>query len=534
MKRLFYLLLPVIVAFALRLYPYSISGLPYSIDAWPLIKDANLIQQNTPLPLNAKVFDGYNNYYPIVSIFGVAVAQLTGLRVIDAMALFLPVTGALSVLIFYALVAMLYNEKIGFVASIIFATAYTLVIFTAGVTKETYANPLYLLLFLIFLHPKIGPLPRLSLFTLTSLTLIATHHFTSFIAIIVLSSMALAEFINNRRAGLSSDRLRLILPFLLLAGAALYYELYAIAGFQAPLTASDWLSAASYQVLAFSLTLYFTFNPSKRPIKYTIIECLAVLGATSLIVFLATRRVLLPGAPVLPSGYLIYGVPFVTASALVILGYGGQRLASASKHSGTLFWFAAVLGLEGFAVFGIPGLGFGLAYRTLNFLAPPLATLSGVGLFRIYNASNRSGTKKLVKTLAATALMTITATSCYTVYASVSLQERYLGYFWLYKKPEYEAGAWIVKTVNNQTVAADAKAQFLSYFNVSVDVAQGLKYLTGKTDSKPDILYIYDGMVKNGYVTLASYSVDLPEDWMKRLFTLNLVYSSGNVTVYAP
>jgi hypothetical protein len=139
-----------------------------------------------------------------------------------------------------------------------------------------------------------------------------------------------------------------------------------------------------------------------------------------------------------------------------------------------------------------------------------------------------------MKTLAATALLTITATSCYTVYASVSLQERYLGYFWLYTKPEYEAGTWIAKTVNNQTVAADAKAQFLSYFNVSVDVSQGLKYLTGKTDSKPDILYIYDGMVKNGYVTLASYSVDLPEDWMKRLSTLNLVYSSGNVTVYAP
>jgi hypothetical protein len=534
MKKLLYLFLPLVVAFALRLYPYSINGLPYSIDAWPLIKDANLIQQNTPIPLNAKVFDGYNNYYPIVSLFGVAVAQLTGLRVIDAMALFLPVTGALSVLIFYVLVTILYDEKIGFIASIIFATAYTLAIFTAGVTKETYANPLYLLLFLIFLHPKIGPLPRLALFSLTSVTLIATHHLTSFIAIIVLSSMALTAFINNRRAGLSSDKLRLILPFLLLAGAALYYELYAFAGFQVPLAPSDWLSAASYQLLAFSFTLYLTFNPSKRPIKYTIIESLAVLGATSLIVFLATKRSLLPAAPMLPSGYLLYGVPFIMASASAALGYGGQKLASTSKHLGTLFWFAAVLGLEGFALFGIPGLGFGLAYRTLNFLMPPLAILSALGLFRIHNASSRPGTRKLMKTLAATALLTITVTNCYTVYASVSLQERYLGYFWLYTKAEYEAGTWLAKTVNNQTVAADAKAQFLSYFNVTVDTAQGLKYLTGKTDSEPCVLYIYDEMAKNGYVTLASYSVDLPEDWTKRLFTLNLVYSNGNVTVYAP
>ena len=534
MKKLLYLLLPLIVAFALRLYPYSISGLPYSVDAWPLIKDANILQQNTPLPLNSKVFDGYDNYWPVVSIFGVAVGQMTGLKVIDAMALFLPVTGALSVLVFFALVTVLYDEKIGFLASIIFATAYTLAIFTAGVTKETYADPLYLLLFLIYLYPKIGSLPRLSLFVLTSVTLIATHHLTSFVAIIVLSSMALAEFINNRRAGVSSDGLRLILPFLLLGGTALYYELYAFVGFQVPLTASDWLSAVSYQLLAFSLTLYLTFNPHRRPTKHTIIECLAVLGATSLIVFLATKRVLLPGAPVLPIGYLIYGVPFMMASALTVLGCGGQGLAQPHNHSAILFWLSAVLGLEGFAVFGIPGLGFGLAYRTLNFLVPPLAILSAVGLYRIYTSSNRSAAKKLLKTLAATALITMTAISCYTVCASISLQERYLGYFWLYTKPEYQAGTWLGGTVNNQTVAGDAKAQFLTYFNVSVDTFEGLEYLTGKTDSAPSILYIYNEMMKNGYVTLGSYSVDLPQDWMKKLSILNLVYSNGNVTVYVP
>jgi len=534
MKKLLYLLLPLLIGFALSLYPYALSSLPYSVDAWPLIKDANILQQSTPLPLNAKVFDGYNNYWPIVSIFGVEVSQLTELNIVDALALFVPVAGALSVLIFFVLVTTLYNEKIGFLASIIFATAYTLAIFTAGVTKETYASPLYLLLFFIYLYPQMGSLTRLSLFVLTSVTLIATHHLTSFVAIIVLSSMALAEFINNRRAGVSSDGLRLILPFLLLAGTALYYELYAYAGYQVPLTASEWLSALSYQLLAFSVTLYLTFNPRTRPIKHTIIESLAVLGATSLIVFLATKRVLLPGAPVLPSGYIVYGVPFVMAAALAVLGIGGQGLSQAHKHSETLFWLAATVGLEAFALFGIPGLGFGLAYRTLNFIVPPLAILSGVGLYRIYTASNKSTAKKLLKTLAAGALITLAATNCYTVYASVSLQERYLGYFWLYTKPEYQAGTYMASTVNNQTVAGDAKAQFLTYFNISVNIDEGLEYLTGKTDSPPNILYVYSEMMKNGYVTQGSYSVDLPQNWTAKLLTLNLVYSNKNVTVYAP
>jgi hypothetical protein len=535
MRKLLYVLLPVLVALALRLYPYTISGLPFSTDAWPLVRNTELLVKNTPVPLNARIFDGYNNYYPISSIFGAVVAETIGLKPIEAMAIFLPVTGALSILIFYALVRMLYDEKTGFVAAIIFATAYTHAIFTAGVTKETYASPLYLLLIFIFLHPKLGKWTRLLLFTFASTILISTHHFTSFVAIIALSSIALAEFINSHRAGLASQKHRLILPLILIAGAGLYYELFASAGFQVPLLPSDWLSAASYQVLAFSITLYITVNASKPSKRYMIVECLAALIITTLIVLLTTRRPLLPGAPLLPTSYIIYGTPFIIASALIILGVGGQNAVSRNKHLPTLFWFAAVLGLEGYASFGIPGLGFGLAYRTLNFIQPPLAIFSALGLCRLYNATNRSNSKKLMKTLAMTALLAITILNSYGVYAAVSLQERYMGYFWLYTMPEYHAGAWIAKIANNQTVAADVKVSYLlkGYFNVSVDSIQGLKYLAGKTVSEPQILLVYDQMVKNGYVLSTSYSVDLPENWMEKLSSLNSIYSNGHVTVNA-
>jgi len=72
------------------------------------------------------------------------------------MAIFLPVTGAMAILIFYVLVKRLYNAKISFMASIIFGTAFTHAFFTAGVTKETYANLLYLSVILIFPHPTIN------------------------------------------------------------------------------------------------------------------------------------------------------------------------------------------------------------------------------------------------------------------------------------------------------------------------------------------------------------------------------------------
>ena len=269
------------------------------------------------------------------------------------------------------------------------------------------------------------------------------------------------------------------------------------------------------------------------------LECSTATAVPLIITLLTAKTSITPGAPVLPSHYLVYAVPLVIASPFIVLGYDEVKKNGNGSASATLFWLAAVLGLEGYAVFGCPDLGLGLAYRTVNFLWPPLALLSAAGLHRLYLTAKRlhgwRPVAGLAKTATVAAVAAIALLNIFNVYAAVSLGERYMGYFWLYTAPEYEAGSWIGTANLNQTIAGDVKASYLlkGYFNVEVDVFQGVKYLTGKDDSQPRLLYTYEQMLRNGYVLWEGYSVDLPQNWMEKLYDLNLVYSNGPVNVHS-
>jgi len=131
-------------------------------------------------------------------------------------------------------------------------------------------------------------------------------------------------------------------------------------------------------------------------------------------------------------------------------------------------------------------------------------------------------------------IMVIATINVYTLYAAVSLQDRYMGYHWLYRTQEYKAGAWISTSFCNQTtVAGDLKVFHLmrDYFRVDVDVIQGFRYLTGNSESQLQILFIYEQMLKNGYV-LGLHGVDIPENWIEKAFQLNLIYSNGLTDIY--
>jgi len=531
------LALIMLIALSLRLYPTLISGQPFSTDAWSPIRNAELLMEHTPIRLDDAMFDGYNNYWPANSLFGVVFSQMTGLEPKQAMALVFPAIGAMAILVFYALVKRLCNAKISLIASIIFATAFTHVLLTAAVTKETYANPLYLLLILIFLHPM-GRRRQALLFTVTSIALALTHHLTPLITIAILSCITMAHFISSVKKGLSPNKYDFLLVAILTAVTALYYLFYAQAGFKIPLTLSDWLSAASYQLVAFTLALYFTFKPSSHARVRTLFTCSVAVALPLLFMVLAMKTPLVPGAPVLPSRYLLYAAPFIMASPMIVLGYGEMKNLRGEHHAATVFWFSAILGLEGYAIFGNSDFGLILAPRGVNFLWPPLAVLCAVGLYRLYTTARESRNRRLVASLASMAtiltVVTIASLNSYSVYAAVSLEERYMGYFWLYTNHEYEAGAWITATSNNQTVAGDVKVFHLlnGYFNVKVDVLKGLRYLT-EDGSKPQILFIYDQMLRNGYVLYSGCSVDLPEGWTEKAYNLNLIYSSGTATIYA-
>ncbi|MEM3385354.1 MAG: hypothetical protein QXE78_07500 [Nitrososphaeria archaeon] len=531
--RSLYIFLALSIALVLRLYPTIVSGLPFSVDAWSPIRNTELLIEYTPIRLDDEVFDGYNNYWPGVSLFGAVFSQVTGIRPINLMAAIVPLAGGLTVLFFYALISRLsQNHKLAFFASILLATAFPYTLFMSGVTKETYANPIYMLSILIFLGSS--KWRKILLFTIVSVALVLSHHLTTLVTIAVLASITLASSIARAGKGLSFDNLRLILVSILTATAALYFILFAYRGLKLALTASDILSVASYQTISFAAALYLTLKPHNSSRARTLLLCSSSAAIVSLSVLLCTKRPIVPEAPILPSHYILYAVPFILASPLVVLGLGRLREMQCEECMLPFFWFTTILGLEGYAVFGNSPLGLTLAYRTLNFLCIPLAILCAAGLERLYMRTNKPLNQRLKNLVATASLLLILTINSYNMYAAVSLQERYMGYFWLYRLPEYRASAWISTAAEDQVVAGDMKASPLlkEYFNVNVDVLQGLRYLTGKASSEPKILYIYNQMQYNGYVFYGGYTIDMPIGWTEKTFALNLIYSNGLVKVH--
>jgi len=534
-KKWMYACIPLLVAVAIRLYPYLVSGLPFHQDAWGSIRNTELLLKDTPINLGDSVFDGYNNYWPAISLFGAVVSEVLLLPPIQTMAIFLPLVGATSILIFYALVKRIFNAEIAFVASVIFATAFAHVYVTAGVLKETYANPLYLLLILIFLHPALVTKKKVLLFTVTSVALALTHHLTIVITIVILSGITIARLISNTKRGLAPNKSDFLLTSILIVSATAYFRFYAYAGFNArvPITYSDWMSAGLYQILAFALAMYFMYRPSTHAKTRAIIVGSAAIAIAFIFTLLIMRRPFVPGASAVPEYYLLYNLPYLIVLPFIALGYGYQKQVKASMT--LMFWLAAIVGLEAYALFSNSGfLSFALTTRGLGFLLPLIAIFTAAGLHRLNGAATKQNSKKFMKFAVTTTIIVIATLSFYSIYATVSLRERHMGYGGLCHVEEYEAGNWIATNGNKPTVSGDSKVFSLlhSYFDVEVDHIQAFRFLNGETESQPQLLYIYDEMLKNGYLIIYQ-AVDLPDNWIEKASQMNLIYSNSRVTLYA-
>jgi hypothetical protein len=242
----------------------------------------------------------------------------------------------------------------------------------------------------------------------------------------------------------------------------------------------------------------------------TIFICLLSIILASLFAFLCTKRSIIPNAPILPNHYIFYAIPFILISPLIFLGL--EEIYNMKDECIFLFWFAVIIGLGFYVIFGNSLLSLPLVGRTLNFLSPPLAIICAFGINRLYLAKY----KNLAKLIATTFFLLIIMLNFY--------------YFWLYRIPEYKACEWISFAID-KTIVGDIKISYIlkNYFNMKVDIYQGLKYLI-EGISKPQI-FIYDQMMNNEYNIDTIYQ--LPKNWMEKIYNLNLIYSNTLIEIYS-
>lgn len=418
-------------------------------------------------------------------------------------------------------------------ASMIFSTAFPCVVFTAGVTKETYASPLYLVLLLIFLHPNIGFWGRVALFSITCAALISAAPITAFFTLCALSFLTFYQLVKGRGEHNNSGKRDLLLLSIFVAVTLPYYLFYGMNGLNIGFLLTQLLkydillpliSLLSVGCVSATLLIRKPWHESRTR---TAVAAFAAIISVLTVFLLFTKMPIIPGVPLLPQRCLLYAVPFIILAPLAVIGFNYQKIRSSNAIP--LFWLTSVLVITvSFANSDI-----GLTPRSVDFILPPLSILSAVGLCLMLTLK-KPNSKMLAKLFALILLLSIVGLNVYSMYSTVGLQEKYMLYFYVYKPQEYSAAEWFTTLSNKQGIAGDVKVSYLleGYFGVNVNVYQGLDYLTGK-GSKPSQLFVYDQMLKNGYVLGSGLSADLPDNWTGRLSKLNLIYTNRLATLYS-
>ena len=444
-----------------------------------------------------------------------------------AMAFGIPFAGALTTLIFYVLVSrMSGSPELAFFSSILLATGCPYAIFTAGVTKETFANLIFIqsiYSFSILCSHDHGLLE----FILLVIALTMSHHMAYIVCVVIFMSIFFAELFLPRLRS-DSMRKRMIMLMAAILIGAIYYLVYALPGLKITLSLSDWLSASSFQVLTFMVMFYIVVRPKPRRIPNMWIAFILI---TSIALLVNQVTPIVPASPHLTSTALFYAYVLIFLGFFAVIGlYAVKDWRVDGDVHPILFWISAILGLEGYAIFGAnPDLSLTLAYRLPNFIIPALATLAGAGLFRI--SSMNKG--KFYRILSATCLIFFTAALASQSYSAVILQENYLGYQWLYLPQEYQQAIWIKRYSMDCVIYGDLKVKYLlgEYLGLKVDPVGGYRLLRGEGHGSKNLLSTYMAMTRNGYL-LGPYGIELPSDWNRRLYIHDILFSNQYTTVY--
>jgi hypothetical protein len=532
------------VAIILRLYPTLFHGAPWGTDGWPLMKDAQELLANTPTTLggnNATFADQYNVYWPGSIVFGAIASLLFNSVPVQTMPIIIPIVAALSTLILFAIVEKLAGSTIAaFVASLIFTTSSFDSIFTASVTKETFAYPLFMAGILVLAYSiKQFSFKNLASFLIISITLVMAHYALALILAALTGSILIAELLVGFSRSLRSspfDFRLLIMPislFVVIGG----YLVYAWAGFLIPVNISDIMSVSSFIILAITVSLYFTLA-KKIPIAIP-----ALMLAVALVILTVSTLVpVVPFMPIIPSSLVFDAIPYLFVGLLALIGYEiAHKSFAKDQFSFLAVWIAIPLGLFGFSLFGTPD-GLGFIYRLFTFIYAPAAIFAGVFLSRFVekNVTAKLATSTnfspLKKSAVVLVILTIAILCSFQTYAAVAQGQNLLGGQWGYTPSDISSAAFTKSsTTQSMSVSGDSKILYLydQYYGMNVSMTRGYQVLVeGITNLSSSPLITDKIMLLDGY-NIQLYGMPLPSNWLDNLIQhSSLIYTNGNDEIW--
>jgi hypothetical protein len=526
--KLLLILLPLLIAVALRIYPYLLTSAPWGVDSWTLIRNSNLLLSNSPTQFVGNPnFDTYNICWPAVSIFGAMASLVFGVSPLNLMPFLIPLVGSLTTLFLFAVVRKLTgNFLLASVAAIIFAAASFDSIFTASVTKETFALPLFMVGVLLLLRK--GKMPNLLVFSLVSLGLIMSHFALAFILFLLAAETSIVPLLMRTR-GEEVQPEKLLYPTIMGFVGLAYFFIYLNARLVGiSFSLGDGLSLFAFLSLLAGFQIGFQLSPGqKTSSRRWAIPVVAIALAFGLLV-VGTRTAILPFAPTLTADLVIDAAPYFAVAIIAALGYLLLKRSENRSYTFLSLWLGVPLVLVAFSVFGA-GQGIGLVYRLFTFLFMPLAVFAAFGLIRFVKGGSKIRHAAKIY-LAVALLFVIVFALSFQNYSAVVDHNNFLGGEWGFKPSDLSASRWVNAALpSNTTFLGDSRVYGLfRYFGLKPNINYGYAYLTGVSTWNGEPLFTYNLMSKNGY-DLALYGEPLPANWSTKLsYDMSLVYSNGN------
>ncbi|MHB1907775.1 MAG: hypothetical protein ACYCQJ_02750 [Nitrososphaerales archaeon] len=523
-------------AIILRLYPSLFHGAPWGTDGWPLFKDTQQLLASTPTTLggNSATFaDQYNIYWPGVIVYGAISSLILNSIPVQVMPVIIPIVAALSTLFLFVIVERITGSSVAaFFSSLIFTASSFDSIFTASVTKETFAYPLFMAgILLLVLSLKQFSFRNLTLFSLVSLALVMVHYALALIFVAIVISVLITHFIVTFSHFFQPVDYRLALMPLALAAIILSYFLgYALPGFNIPVGVDDVLSISSFLAITLGITIYYALARRKIVAIFPIgllVTGIALLAAS-------TETNIVPLAPEIPADLSLYALPYIISGLLMIFGYRYLHGSSPdrSQFSFLATWLAVPIALFGYSVFGTLN-GLGLIYRLLTFIYAPVAVFAAIALANFLQKGTRSQTFVwLKKTLVIAIIFAIATLSVYQSYASVVQGQDLLGGQWGYTPSDISSAIWTkTSAIQNMNISGDSKIQYLfdQYYGVDVHISRGFEIIfNGITNVSSTPLVTDKIMLQKGY-NIQLYGIPLPSDWLNNMVQhSDLIYNNGN------
>ncbi len=526
--KLLLIIIPCVIAAALRIYPYLLTGAPWGVDSWTLIRNSNLLLSNSPTPLAGnQIFDTYNICWPAVSIFGAVSSLVFGVVPLKLMPILIPLVGSLSTFFLFVVVRKLSgNFLLASVTATLFAAASFDAIFTASITKETFALPLFMIGVLLLL--KKAKKPTLIAFAFVSLGLIMAHFALAFILFLLGAEVSIVPLF-MRTKGKQIQPQKLLYPTIIgLVGLAYFFIYLNAAPIGITFTVGDGLSLFAFLTLLAGFQVGFGLRSERKNSSKRWAIPIVALAVAFALLFVGTKTAILPIAPTLTADLVIEAAPYFAVAMVAVVGYLLLNKSETRSYTFLSLWIGVPLALLAFSVFGA-GQGIGLVYRLFTFLFMPLSVFAAFGVIRFVRGGNK--VRRVTKVSLAIGFMFVVVFAlCFQSYSAVVENNNFLGGEWGFKLSDLSASSWINASLPaNATFLGDSHVWGLfRYFGVKSNIDSGYAYLIGVSAWNGEPLFTYSLMSKNGY-DLALYGEPLPADWSAKLSNdMSLVYSNGN------